>query len=75
MENQVKVNILRKGDSVIGVTQEFVAVRRKNGETDIFGLIVGKDGIRIDFDRVLTIGFGEMTVEYETDNGIVVTNF
>lgn len=35
----MKINILKKGDSVLNVDKNFIAVRRKNGEVDIVPLI------------------------------------
>lgn len=31
----MKIGVLRKGDQVLSVTLEFIAVQRKNGEVDI----------------------------------------
>ena len=33
------VGVLKKGDRVLNVTPEFVAVERKNGEVDVLPLI------------------------------------
>ena len=40
----MKINVLKKGDRVISVTSEFVAVQRKNGEVDIVPLIRDETG-------------------------------
>ena len=34
----IKIGIMNKGDEVLTVTQEFIAVRRKNGEVDLVKL-------------------------------------
>lgn len=70
----MKINVLKKGDRVISVTSEFVAVQRKNGEVDIIPLIRDGTGLRVDIENIVTIGYGNNTVQAETDD-IVVTTF
>ena len=69
------VGLLKKGDSVLNVTSEFVAVKRKNGEVDIIPLV--KDGWswRVDTENIVTIGYGENTVSYKNEDGVQITNF
>ena len=71
----MKIGILKKGDEVLSVTSEFIAVRRKKGEVDIIPLMEEGDGWRVDIDGIVTIGYGENTVSYEDENGIQITNF
>ena len=70
----MKINVLKKGDRVISVTSEFVAVQRKNGEVDIIPLIRDGTGLRVDIENIVTIGYGNNTVQAEADD-IVVTTF
>lgn len=70
----MKINVLRKGDKVISVTSEFVAVQRKNGEIDIIPLIRDGTGLRVAIENIVTIGYGNNTVEAKTDD-VVVTTF
>ena len=70
----MKIGILKKGDKVINVTDDFIAVQRKNGEVDIIPMIKAKKGLRIDTEGIVTIGYGENTVEVSTDD-VVVTTF
>lgn len=70
----MKINVLKKGDRVISVTSEFVAVQRKNGEVDIIPLIRDGTGLRVDIENIVTIGYGNNTVQAETGD-IVVTTF
>lgn len=70
----MKINVLKKGDRVISVTSEFVAVQRKNGEVDIIPLIRDGTGFRVSIENIVTIGYGNNTVETITDD-IVVTTF
>ena len=70
----MKIGILKKGDKVINVTDDFIAVQRKNGEVDIIPMIKDKTGLRVDTEGIVTIGYGENTVEVST-NDVVVTTF
>lgn len=71
----MRLGLLKKGDEVLNVTSEFVAIRRKKGEVDIVPIMKEGDGWRVDFDNIVTIGFGDNTVTYESENGVQITNF
>jgi len=71
----MKINVMSKGDKVLNVTSELVAIQRKNGEVDIIPLISDESGIRIDTENIVTIGYGNNTVETEVIDGVVITNF
>lgn len=68
------VGILKKGDRVINVTAEFVAVERKNGEVDI--IPIRKEGslLRIDQENIVTIGFGDNVVQTQAGD-VTITTF
>ena len=70
----MKIGILKKGDSVLSVTLEFIAVQRKSGEVDIVPLIEDESGIRVDIENIVTIGYGNNIVQVENDD-VVVTTF
>lgn len=71
----MKINVMGKGDKVLNVTSELVAIQRKNGEVDIIPLISDDSGIRIDTENIATIGYGNNAVETEVIDGVVITNF
>ena len=71
----MKIDVLKKGDSVLSVTGEFIAVKRKNGEVDIIPFVKEETGWRVDLEQLVTIGYGENTVTFETENGVQITNF
>lgn len=71
----MKINILNKGDKVINVTADFIAVERVNGEVDIVPLIKEGSSFRVDIENITTIGYGNNTVQSETIDGVVITNF
>lgn len=70
----MKIGVLRKGDQVLNVTPEFIAVQRKNGEVDIMPFVKEEMGLRVDIEHIVTIGYGNNTVQAATDE-IVVTTF
>lgn len=70
----IKIGVLKKGDQVLNVTSEFIAVQRKNGEVDILPLVKDEMGLRVDIEKIVTIGYGNNTVQ-AFDNEIVVTTF
>lgn len=69
------LGLLKKGDEVLNVTSEFVAIRRKKGEVDIVPIIKDGDSWRVDSENIVTIGYGDNTVTYENENGVLITNF
>lgn len=71
----MKINILNKGDKVLNVTADFIAVERKNGEVDIVPLAKNENGFWVDTNNITTIGYGNNIVQSETVDGVVITNF
>ena len=70
----MKIGVLKKGDQVLNVTPEFIAFQRKNGEVDIIPLVKDEMGLRVDIEKIVTIGYGNNTVQASTDE-IMVTTF
>ena len=68
------IGILKKGDSVLNVTAEFFEVQRKNGEVDIVPLLKDESGLRVYVVIIVTIGYGNNTVQATKDD-VVVTTF
>ncbi len=68
------IGILKKGDRVINVTSEFVAVERKGGEVDVIPIIKDGGPFRVDPDNIVTIGFGDNIVQSQ-DGDVTVTTF
>ncbi len=71
----MKIGILRKGDHVLTLTSDYIAVERKNGEVDIIPLIRDEMGLRIDYEKIVTIGYGNNVIEATTEDDVVVTTF
>ena len=68
------IGVMKKGDKVLGVTAEFITIQRKNGEVDIIPMLKDDMGLRVDIDNIVTIGYGNNTVQ-TTVNDVVVTTF
>ena len=74
--SRVRLNILKKGDRVLFVNGEHVAVERVNGEVDVLHIYLDEDGlIRLDSNNTLTIGYGNGSVEISGDDDIRVETF
>ena len=69
------LGLLKKGDEVLNVTNDFVAIKRKKGEVDIIFIVKDGDSWRVDFENIITIGYGDNTVTFENENGVQITNF
>ena len=70
----IRIEVLKKGDKVLSVTSEFIAVQRKNEEVDLLPMVKDEMGLRIDIEHIITIGYGNNTVKATTDE-IEVTTF
>lgn len=68
----MKINILKKGDSVLNVDKNFIAVRRKNGEVDIVPLIEDETGLRVNVSKIVTIGYGDNIVTAKVGDVTVI---
>ena len=69
------LGLLKKGDEVLNVTNDFVAIKRKKGVVDIIPMIKEGETWRVDYDNIVTIGYRDNTVTYENENGVQITNF
>ena len=68
------IGILKKGDHVISITSEFLAVERKNGEVDIIPIVKDGDNLRVDVENIVTIGYGDNVVQ-STVGDVTITTF
>lgn len=69
------LGLLKKGDEVINVTNDLVAIKRRKGDVDIIPIIKEGDSWRVDIENIVTIGYGDNTVTFETESGVQITNF
>lgn len=68
------IGILKKGDRVINVTSDFVAVERKSGEVDIIPIFKDGETFRVDSENIVTIGYGDNIVQTKAGD-VTITTF
>lgn len=72
----MRIDILKEGDEVLSVTHSYIAVKRINGEVDLVPLIDDPTfGLRVDVEKIVTIGYGDNEVSVDLPDGGSVTNF
>ncbi len=66
----IEAKLLGKGDSVIAVNEKFLAIKRKNGEVDIFKVgFTDEEAFVVDPIKAATITFGEGIVTKTSEDG------
>lgn len=71
----MRLNIMKDSERFIGIYDNRIALQNNNGEVRIVSL-VDDDGIRVDKEAEIIIGFGDGTVEYgDMDEDIEITTF
>ncbi|SFB66455.1 hypothetical protein [Butyrivibrio sp. YAB3001] len=71
----MKINIMKKHEKFIGMSEGKIFLERPNGEVRIVRLIEDDDGIRIAPEEII-IGYGSGTVVIgDIDNSVEITNF
>ena len=68
------IGILKKGDRVINVTSDFIAVERKDGEVDIIPILKDGETLRVDPENIVTIGYGDNIVQTKAGD-VTITTF
>ena len=73
---QIKFEILKKGDTVLNVWKNHIAVKKKSGEVEIFQFYVDEEGLpRLSENTILvTQGNGSISAE-TTDSDVTITTF
>lgn len=69
------LGLMKKGDEVLNVTDEFVAIKRKKGDVDIIPIIKEGCNWRVDIENIVTIGYGDNTITFASENGVQIMNF
>ena len=70
----LRIEVLKKGDSIVNVTDHHIAIKRKDGEVDLIPIVKDDSGWRIDVEHIITIGYGNNTVS-EVIGGVTITHF
>ena len=73
---QIKFQILKKGDIVLNVWENHIAVKKKSGEVEIFQFYVDEEGLpRLSENTILvTQGNGSISAG-TTDSDVTITTF
>ena len=73
---QIKFEILKKGDTVLNVWENHIAVKKKSDEVEIFQFYVDEEGLpRLSENTILvTQGNGSISVG-TTDSNVTITTF
>ena len=68
------IGILKKGDRVVNVTSDFIAVERKSGEVDIIPIHKDGETLRVETENIVTIGYGDNIVQTKAGD-VTITTF
>ena len=73
---QIKFELLKKGDSVLNVWENHIAVKKKSGDVEIFQFFLDEQGLpRLDENTIL-ITQGNGSISAKADNSTVeITTF
>ena len=72
----MRLEIMRNDESFAGMNGNKVFLKRDNGEVRIVSFILDGDGIMVDKDREVVIGFGKGAVTVgDMDEDIEITSF
>lgn len=72
----MRINVMKKGERVAGVFGDRIVLENKKGEARIICIEWDEDGIRINPEKEIQIGFGSGTVQIgNMDEGVEITNF
>lgn len=71
----MRMDILKKGDKVLSVTNKLIAIQRENGEVEVIRFLIDKEGVWIADEETLIIGYADNAEESEIIDGVVITNF
>ena len=73
---QIKFEILKKGDTVLNVWENHIAVKKKSGEVEIFQFYVDEEGLpRLSENTILvTQGNGSISAG-ATHSDVTITTF
>ena len=73
---QIKFEILKKGDTVLNVWENHIAVKKRSGEVEIFQFFLDEDGLpRLSENTILvTQGNGSISAK-SNDSSVEITTF
>ena len=68
---QVKLEILKRGDTVLNVWENHIAVKKKSGEVEIFQFFRDEDGLPRLSDDIIFVTQGNGSVSAKADGSTV----
>ncbi len=72
----MRINVMRKDERFLSLSGNRIILENDKGEVRIVLLKEDEDGIRIDRESEIVIGFGNGTVEIgDMEDGVEITNF
>ena len=71
----MRIEMMKKGDKIINVTEQFIVMKRKGGEVDLIPYRKAGEGIEIDMQNSVTVGYEMETVSVEMENGVTIMKF
>ena len=68
---QIKVEILKKGDSVLNVWDSHVAVKKESGDVEIFRYYLDEEGLPRLAEHTILITQGDGSISAKLDNSSI----
>lgn len=73
---QIKFEILKKGDTVLNVWENHIAVKKKSGEVEIFQFYVDEEGLPRLSENTILVTQGNGSISAGTTNSdVTITTF
>jgi len=73
---QIKFEILKKGDTVLNVWENHIAVKKKSGEVEIFQFFLDEEGLPRLSDNTILVTKGNGSVSAKADGSTIeITTF
>ena len=73
---QIKFEILKKGDTVLNVWDNHIAVKKKSGEVEIFQFYVDEEGLPRLSENTILVTQGNGSISAGTTNSdVTITTF
>lgn len=73
---QIKFEILKKGDTVLNVWENHIAVKKKSGEVEIFQFFLDEEGLPRLSDNTILVTKGNGSVSAKVDGSTIeITTF
>lgn len=68
---QIKFEILKKGETVLNVWENHIAVQKKSGEVEIYQFYLDEDGLPRLSENTILITQGNGSISAKADSGTV----